>query len=57
MECVIIPAPGNRKMLETQSNPWVGDGERNKVVPVYVTASAVCVRRPQRSWEEAAGIF
>lgn len=57
MGCVISPAPGNRKMPETQSNPWVGDGERNELVPMYMTGSAVCVKWLQRSREEAAGIF
>lgn len=33
-------------LLGTESNPWVGDGERNRLVPMYMTASAVCVKWP-----------
>lgn len=57
MRCVIIPAAGNRKMTETQSDPWVGAGERNKLVTVYTTGYAVGVKLPHRSQEEEAGLF
>lgn len=59
MGCVIVPAAGNRKMMETQSDPGggVGDRERNKLVTMNMTGDAEIVKLPHRSWEEAAGIF
>lgn len=58
MGCVIVPAAGNRKMMETLYDPWgLGKGERNKLVIMYMTGDAVIVKLPPRSREEAAGIF